>query len=264
MVWSCPNSFFLTCLELLLVGSMGTMVANHAVRRRHAEQRENQEVLRRRVHHVPRVWVDRSNPLEAMSAEVIKENYCFCKETLRDITHEIHRILQRATQRSCSLPVLLQVMVALRFFATGGYYHLVGRSEKVSKSSVCKCVHTVAAALVQLTPRFVKLPSTAELPAVKDAFEKKGRAGRWGGIPGIVGAVDGTLIHIKRPGDNTLDYICQKGFPAINVQCICGPDNVIYQSSCRWPGSMGNSRMFTASSAVQLFEDGEYSLQLKG
>ncbi len=114
MVWSCPNSFFLTCLELLLVGSMGTMAAIHAVRQRQAEQCENQEVLmRRRVHCVPRVWVDRSNPLEAMSAEVIKENYRFSKETLLDITRKIHGILQRATQRSCSLPVLLQVMVAL-------------------------------------------------------------------------------------------------------------------------------------------------------
>jgi hypothetical protein len=39
-------------------------------------------------------------------------------------------------------------------------------------------------------------------------------------IPGIVGAIDGTLIEIERPADFE-GWYCRKGYPAINLQAVC-------------------------------------------
>lgn len=78
----------------------------------------------------------------------------------------------------------------------------------------------------------------------------------------MTGCVDGTLIRIDKPGLNTAAYICRKGYAAINVQCICGPDNKIYQTFVRWPGSIGDARMFTASGVEQLYRDGKMFIGL--
>ena len=206
---------------------------------------------------VTRYLRDRSNPLENISRQQAKEFYRFYPETLLDLCGILFDGLNRKTKRSSALPVLHQVLVAIRFDTCGAYYHVVGSTIQLSKSSVLRCVHAVAKALTQLTPTFVKLPSLTDLNTIKAEFEKRGRCGRWGGIPGVTGAVDGTLIQIERCCQGTHDFICRKGFPAINVQIIAGPNYEIFQSSCRWPGSVGDSRMFRASGVGQAFEGGK-------
>ncbi|OWY93328.1 hypothetical protein PHMEG_00037328 [Phytophthora megakarya] len=55
--------------------------------------------------------------------------------------------------------------------------------------------------------------SAAELPDIEQGFE------RIAGFPGVVGAVDGTLIAVPRPRDFE-GWYCRKKFPAVNVQAI--------------------------------------------
>lgn len=38
------------------------------------------------------------------------------------------------------------------------------------------------------------------------------------GFPGVIGCVDGTMIKIVSPSENEADYLCRKGFYALNVQ----------------------------------------------
>ena len=39
-------------------------------------------------------------------------------------------------------------------------------------------------------------------------------------LPNVIGAIDGTLIPIIAPKDNEADFVCRKGFHAINVQAV--------------------------------------------
>lgn len=42
------------------------------------------------------------------------------------------------------------------------------------------------------------------------------------GFPRVIGAIDGTLIGIKKAAiDQEAVYVCRKGYHAINVQAIC-------------------------------------------
>ena len=41
------------------------------------------------------------------------------------------------------------------------------------------------------------------------------------GIPNVLGAIDGTLIPIKRPEIYEHLYVCRQGYHAINVQAVC-------------------------------------------
>jgi hypothetical protein len=39
-------------------------------------------------------------------------------------------------------------------------------------------------------------------------------------LPNVIGAIDGTSIPIIAPKDNEADFVCRKGFHAINVQAV--------------------------------------------
>ena len=40
-------------------------------------------------------------------------------------------------------------------------------------------------------------------------------------MPCVIGAVDGSLIHIKTPYDQEHLYVCHKSFHAINTMAMC-------------------------------------------
>jgi hypothetical protein len=39
-------------------------------------------------------------------------------------------------------------------------------------------------------------------------------------LTNVIGVIDGTLILIIAPKDNEADFVCRKGFHAINVQAV--------------------------------------------
>jgi hypothetical protein len=58
----------------------------------------------------------------------------------------------------------------------------------------------------------IHLPQTSqEWAEVATAFESQC------GVPNVVGAIDGSLIRIKRFQDHE-GWYCRKGFPAFNIQ----------------------------------------------
>lgn len=58
----------------------------------------------------------------------------------------------------------------------------------------------------------IVFPSMSALVHVKTAFKAVA------GIPNMCGIVDGCFIRIRKPKENTHEYMCRKKFPAINIQ----------------------------------------------
>jgi hypothetical protein len=47
-------------------------------------------------------------------------------------------------------------------------------------------------------------------------------------LTNVIGVIDGTLIPIIAPKDNEADFVCRKGFHAINVQAVAD-DSLRYE-----------------------------------
>ena len=107
---------------------------------------------------------------------------------------------------------IYQVLLGLRFLATGHYYESVGDTLRSCKTSVHDAVHDFVGAVCDLSDAEISFPTGDALTKVQETFYQIG------GIPRVCGLVDGTLIKIRKPGKNTADYICRKGYAAINVQ----------------------------------------------
>jgi len=80
------------------------------------------EVMERAMR-MERVFRDRSNLLEIYN-----------NEDLLSLTDELAEVLSPATSRSPSIPALLQVCTALRFYATGTFLNAVGDTVGLSKA----------------------------------------------------------------------------------------------------------------------------------
>ena len=82
----------------------------------------------------------------------------------------------------------------------------------IAKSAAFNVVKRVATALVNnFTPEFIKWPTEATAAEVMANFEQKK------GMPGVIGAIDGSHIPIKAPSENQDKYINRKRFHFIGL-----------------------------------------------
>ena len=102
---------------------------------------------------------------------------------------------------------------------------------------------------------YIRLPSPQE--AVQNMHSWRLQTG----IPGIVGAIDGTHIHIQRPCNHGEAYFNRKSFYSLNVQGTSFPIAVrlllilamvdykkkIIDLEAGWPGSVGDGRIWNSS-----------------
>jgi len=146
-----------------------------------------------------------------------------------------------------------QLLIALRFYATGSFQLVVGDLFAVDKATVCRTVHRVTEAIASLRQQYVKFPAT-EQDTMQLFYSKSG-------VPGIVGAIDCTHVAIQSPGaDDGEIYRNRKGFFSINVQLVCDCTGYISDVVARWPGSVHDSTIFDNSHIRARFETG----QMKG
>uniref|UniRef100_A0A8D8RJB0 Nuclease HARBI1 n=1 Tax=Cacopsylla melanoneura TaxID=428564 RepID=A0A8D8RJB0_9HEMI len=120
----------------------------------------------------------------------------------------------------------------------GSQYHGIGAMHGIAKSSVCRQLHEVVAAICDdLFLREVCWPEPADRLRIAADFLRKG------GFPSVGGCVDGTMVNIDSPSQHEEQYVNRHGNHALNVMAICGPNLQIYAASSRWPaGSLGTHR----------------------
>ena len=162
-----------------------------------------------RGHRRPRKFRLSNNSLiDGFTDQELRARYRFGRQSILYITNLLARDLRRSTARNHALSPLHQVLIALRFFASGSFLQVIGDTVGVDKSTVSRAVTDVARALVAKQEMFIKWPTTnAELAENENAFYPRG------GFPSVIGCVDGTHIRIQAPHEHENGYVNRKGFP---------------------------------------------------
>lgn len=145
----------------------------------------------------------------------LRARYRFGREAINYITNLLRDDLLRDTKRNHSLDPQHQVLIALRFFASGSFLQVIGDTFGVDKSTVSRVITGVSAALVRKQHQFIQWPSDEETFNIKHQFYLKA------GFPCVIGCVDGTHIRIQAPHLNENNYVNRKRYHSINVQGIC-------------------------------------------
>jgi len=123
--------------------------------------------------------------------------------------------LQRPTMRSHAFPVSLQVMVALRFYATGSFQLVNADVHRLSRSSVSNITRDVTQCLNRVSNQYIKMPTDqVELNTNMQGFHNIAD------FPNVR-AIDGTHIRIKSPSEDEHLYVNRKNYHSVNVQGVC-------------------------------------------
>ncbi|EEY54699.1 uncharacterized protein PITG_20369 [Phytophthora infestans T30-4] len=108
---------------------------------------------------------------------------------------EFHAACKRKPAANSKCPLVKRFALTILYLAQGG------------------TMDEAATVLGISRPRSVViLPKASEVASLEAGFFAVA------GFPGVVGAVDGTLIAIPRPDFE--GWYCRKGFPAVNVQAV--------------------------------------------
>ena len=138
---------------------------------------------------------DRSNPFEELNDDIFQQRFRLTKTSVLILLNRIGAELEHDTDHNHTLSPMLQLLIALRFFATGTFQIVMGDLVGVHKSTVCRAVKRVSIEIARLRPQYVKFPATEEkrFLTMKEFY----------GIakyPGVLGSADSTHIAIQSPG----------------------------------------------------------------
>lgn len=98
------------------------------------------------------------------------------------------------SRNQCVQP-LTQLLLTLRFYASGSFLTCVGDFIGIHKSTASRIVNKVSRAIASLARRYIKLPSTQEdVEHIQIKFFEIAR------FPRVIGAIDCTHIRIQSPG----------------------------------------------------------------
>ncbi|XP_013381198.1 putative nuclease HARBI1 [Lingula anatina] len=172
------------------------------------------------------------------------ERFRFSRNSILYLENLLHNQIAPETERNHSLSVREQLLIALRFFASGSFLQVVGDTVGPSKSTVSRVVRKVALALCEHQADFIKFPVTPQASAgMSDGFFL-----RIAGFPGCICCIDCTHVRIQAPSENEPAFVNRKNFHNINVQAVCDHKGKFTNIVAKWLGSVHDSHVFNTSS----------------
>ena len=121
------------------------------------------------------------------------------------------------TNRTKPVSATKQVMITLRFLASGSFQQVTGDTVSgLYKSTVCRIIRRVTVALSRRLDEFVKFPQTQEeRDSIKQGLYEIAN------FPCAIGVIDASHIRIIAPTENEWDFVNHKRHHSINVQGVC-------------------------------------------
>ncbi|XP_063838190.1 putative nuclease HARBI1 [Ostrinia nubilalis] len=191
----------------------------------------------------PKIFKPRPPPLETWDEVDFVQRYRLSKETVLWLVSELGSYLKTPTTMNHAISPLEQILLTLRFYATGTMQQCSGDLFGISKSAACKVIHLVSRTISTKFIHLIAMPQSSE--EVKEVMAKFYSIAKF---PSVVGAIDCTHIRIMSPGgDNAELYRNRKDIFSINTQVVADADLKIRDIVARWPGSVHDSTIFNNS-----------------
>ncbi|KYQ57303.1 Putative nuclease HARBI1, partial [Trachymyrmex zeteki] len=109
-------------------------------------------------------------------------------------------------------------LASLNFFAAGSYQRRIGQDflTCMSQTSLSRSLHATVNALNCVMNNWIRFPVTVDrIQRIKEGFFRNG------GFPGVIGAIDGTLVAIFPPeAEREYLFINRKLYHSLNVLVV--------------------------------------------
>ncbi|XP_060598026.1 putative nuclease HARBI1 [Ruditapes philippinarum] len=171
-----------------------------------------------------------------------------------DLEFKSHFRMQRSTfemlctevapefPRERSINLETKMLATLWLLGTQECYRSVGDRFGMSKGTLHLIVQQVCRVISDMRETYIRMPRTRqEMERVEKGFREKC------GMPGVVGAIDGTHIAIPGPSEHRSSYINRKGYQSMQLQVVCDSQLKFLDTYTGWPGSVHDARVYRNS-----------------
>ena len=106
-----------------------------------------------------------------------------------------------------------------------------------------------------------KMPTIITMPSSNEEFRVLANQFYTYGYPNVVGAIDGTMIEVKPPEENRIDYFSRKYITAVNLTALCDANkkflniNVGHSARCHDSHIFQRSKLYNMISNKQIPTD---------
>ena len=123
---------------------------------------------------IPRVYRDKStcNPLETMTDNELFERYRFRRPTIEFTANGICHLLTSPTRRNKPILPIVQILLFLRFVATGSRLALIGDHLGVSESATGRACRKVCRAIWRIFSHVIRFPDGERTRRVQEGFRR--------------------------------------------------------------------------------------------
>lgn len=202
----------------------------------------------------PRRIYERHSYINELDELSFFQKFRLTKQTVLNILELIENRLEYPLDRNFSVSPINQLLITLRFYATGEHLLSIADFGGMHVSTVSRIIKRVSEAIASLLPQYVRFPLTNEgIQRSKTEFYQKAS------FPNVIGAIDCTHVRIQSPGGVDAEvFRNRKGYFSINVQAICNARMEIIDLVARWPGSAHDATIFNSSTKKADFVNGLY------
>ncbi|XP_063911960.1 putative nuclease HARBI1 [Zophobas morio] len=176
------------------------------------------------------------------------------KNTVLSILELVDNRLETPTDRNHAIRPIDQLLLTLRFYATGSFLITMAEFYDISRSSVSNIIKRVSNAIASLSHTFIKMPENQnDQQQIQLQFYEKAL------LPRVIGSLDCTHVKIQSPGGPNAElFRNRKGYFSINVQTVASANLKILDIVARWPGSCHDQTIFDNSAIKRRLENNEF------
>ena len=138
---------------------------------------------------------------ENYDEEQFRSRFRLTKDGFRTLLDMLRHNLSAHNERGRPIPADIQLLLTLRFYATGTFQLACGDLCDISQPSASRIIKRVSGAIARLKNEYIVFPPVHMLPRTKLDFW------RIGGLPRVVGAIDCTHIKIPCPGGVNAEFL---------------------------------------------------------
>lgn len=136
------------------------------------------------------------------------------------------------------------VLIALTYIGTQSTLYFIADKFDISESTVHAAITRVVDFLLGVSTREIRWPDVDERENTKRSFRSLLRGG---GLPDVVGTIDGCHIQISRPSESAESYFNRKKFYSVILQGVCDADLLFTDVFAGFPGSAHDARVLRES-----------------
>lgn len=168
---------------------------------------------------------------------------------MHKILYHIGPDIQHETARNRALTPKEQLLLTLRFLATGTFYYVVGDAHGPSRATVHRTVHRVLEVIVRRLIGLIAFPTSVEAcRAVQREFHEMAH------FPNVIGCIDGCHVDVRVPAALENAFINRHQRTSLNVMAVADSRGKLLCVCANAGGRQHDSRVLANSRLMDRME----------